>query len=125
VPHPSEHRSAEEPLSAAEFEELAETLRAFASPSRLKIVAALLGGGRTVDELAGLADLTPSATSHQLRLLRAARVVRASREGRHIRYSLHDHHVAELIAAVRHHHEHVHPPVADELKPDAPGKVRS
>ena len=48
-------------------------------------------------------------------LLRSLRLVRARRSGRNVFYSLHDHHIADLIAAVRHHHEHVHPPAAVEL----------
>ena len=109
MPHPSQHGNAAEPLSAPESEGLAETLRAFASPSRLRIITALLGGALAVEEIAVAAGLSQSATSHQLRLLRAARVVRASRQGRRVRYELHDHHVSELLAAVRHHHEHLHP----------------
>jgi len=42
------------------------------------------------------------------------RLVRARRAGRHVHYALHDHHIGDLLAAVRHHHEHVHPlPPAD------------
>ena len=52
---------------------------------------------------------------HHLRLLRSLRLVRARRSGRNVFYSLHDHHIADLLAAVRHHHEHVHPPPAAEL----------
>jgi DNA-binding transcriptional ArsR family regulator len=58
-----------------------------------------------------------SATSHHLRLLRSLRLVRARRDGRHVRYRLHDHHIADLLAAVRHHNEHVHPPAPLELPP--------
>ena len=66
-----------------------------------------------MDDLALAAGLSQSATSHQLRLLRAGRIVRAAREGRHIRYTLHDHHVADLLAAVRHHHEHLAPQLSE------------
>jgi DNA-binding transcriptional ArsR family regulator len=60
-----------------------------------------------VDELARAAGITPSSASHQLRLLRLSQLVVARREGRHVRYRLHDHHVAELLVAIRHHAEHV------------------
>jgi DNA-binding transcriptional ArsR family regulator len=115
VPHPSEHAAATRPLAAAEAEELAETLRALASPGRLRVLTELLTGERTVEHLARAADLSLSATSHHLRLLRTLRLVRARRDGRHVFYSLHDHHLADLLGAVRHHHEHVHPPAAVEL----------
>jgi len=60
-----------------------------------------LGGERTVERLAAEAEVSPSATSHHLRLLRTLRLVRARRDGRHVAYALHDHHGAELLAAVR------------------------
>jgi hypothetical protein len=41
--------------------------------------------------------------------------VRARRSGRNVFYSLHDHHIGDLLAAIRHHQEHVHPPSAVEL----------
>ncbi len=110
VPHPTEHRRAARPLGAAEAEDLAETLKALASPSRLRLLTELVGAERTVERLAAAAGLSLSATSHHLRLLRSLRLVRARRDGRHVIYALHDHHLADLLAAVRHHHEHVHPP---------------
>jgi ArsR family transcriptional regulator, nickel/cobalt-responsive transcriptional repressor len=115
VPHPAEHDPPARPLHAREADELAETLKALASPSRLRVLTALLKRERTVEQLAADAELSVSATSHHLRLLRTLRLVRARREGRHVHYVLHDHHIADLLAAIRHHHEHVHPPVPAEL----------
>jgi DNA-binding transcriptional ArsR family regulator len=115
VPHPAEHTAPSRPLTTAEAEELAETLKALASPARLRLLTELLGGERTVEDLAGAAGLSASATSHHLRLLRSLRLVRARRDGRHVAYSLHDHHIADLLAAVRHHHEHLYPPSAVSL----------
>jgi DNA-binding transcriptional ArsR family regulator len=112
VPHPTEHSPPARGLDAAEAQELAETMKALASPSRLRLLVVLLEGERTVDELAAEAGLGASATSHHLRILRVLRLVRVRREGRHAHYSLHDHHIRDLLAAVRHHHEHVHPSVA-------------
>jgi ArsR family transcriptional regulator, nickel/cobalt-responsive transcriptional repressor len=115
MPHPAEHHAPHRPLGADEAEELTETLKALASPGRLRLLTELLSGPRTVEQLAATAELSVSATSHHLRLLRSLRLVRARRDGRHVRYALHDHHIGELLAAVRHHHEHVHPPAAAEL----------
>jgi DNA-binding transcriptional ArsR family regulator len=64
----------------------------------------------TVEQLSERADLSQSAASHQLRLLRQGRLVRVRRNGRHAYYGLHDHHMVDLLAALRHHHEHVNPP---------------
>jgi DNA-binding transcriptional ArsR family regulator len=115
MPHPAEHDAPTRSLGAAEAEDLTETLKALASPGRLRLLTDLSGGERTVEQLASGAELSVSATSHHLRLLRSLRLVRARRSGRNVFYSLHDHHIADLLAAVRHHHEHVHPPPAAEL----------
>jgi len=119
MPHPSEHASPTRRLGAEEAEALAETLGALSSPGRLRMLAELTDGERSVDELTAAAGLSQSATSHHLRLLRSLRLVRFRRDGRRILYRLHDHHLGELLAAVRHHHEHVHPPEPARL-PDVP-----
>ncbi|HYI18196.1 MAG TPA: metalloregulator ArsR/SmtB family transcription factor [Solirubrobacteraceae bacterium] len=115
MPHPSEHSGAHLPLTGDEAEELAETLKALASAGRLRLLTELVAGERTVEQLAAAAALSVSATSHHLRLLRSLRLVKARRDGRHVIYTLHDHHLRDLLAAVRHHREHVHPPAALEL----------
>src|SRR5215208_6247129 len=109
MPHSSEHGAASRPLGAHEAEDLAETLKALASPGRLIVLTELLSGEKTVEQLAASAGLSLSATSHHLRLLRTLRLVRARRDGRHV------HHLVDLLAAVRNHHEHVHPPAPVEL----------
>jgi DNA-binding transcriptional ArsR family regulator len=115
MPHPAEHGPPQRPLSADEAEALTETLKALASPGRLRLLTELLAGPRTVEQLAAAADLSVSATSHHLRLLRSLRLVRPRRDGRHVVYTLHDHHLGDLLAAVRHHHEHVHPPAPVDI----------
>jgi DNA-binding transcriptional ArsR family regulator len=115
MPHRAEHAAASRPLSSDEAHELAETLKALASPSRLRVLAELVDGERTVEQLADAAELSPSATSHNLRILRSLRLVRTRRRGRHAYYALFDHHVPELLAAIRHHREHVSPPASVEL----------
>lgn len=110
MPHPSEHEAAERPLSVDEAEVLAEAMRVFGTSSRLRLLWAMLPGERRVEELAAETGLAPSATSHQLRLLRQGRLVSVRRAGRHAYYRLHDHHVADMLSAIRHHHEHAHPP---------------
>jgi|SRR5215218_1722882 len=115
MPHPSEHTPASQPLDVEEAAQLAETLKALASPARLRLLAELVAGERTVEQLAAAGGLSVSATSHHLRILRALRLVRGRRDGRHVCYALHDHHMADLLAAIRHHQEHVHPPAAVEL----------
>ena len=110
MPDPSEHAAVERPLRNEEAQELADAIGVFATPSRLRLLWALLDGERLVDELAGMVGLSPSASSHQLRVLRQHRLVAVRRDGRHGHYRLHDHHLPELLAAMRHHYEHVRRP---------------
>jgi len=115
MPHPSEHEASGRPLGVDEADELAETLKALASSGRLRLLNELLAGEQPVERLAATAGLSMSATSHHLRLLRSLRLVRARRAGRQVFYALHDDHLADLLAAVRHHREHVHPPAPVQL----------
>src|SRR3954447_13141609 len=106
MPHPAEHRPADRPLGRDEAEHLAEAMRAFGSASRLRLLWALLERERTVEQLVATVAMEQSAVSHQLRLLRQQRLVAVRRDGRHAFYRLHDHHLPDLLAALRHHHEH-------------------
>jgi DNA-binding transcriptional ArsR family regulator len=106
VPHPADHSSADRPLDAQEAEGLAESMLAFATASRLRILYALMAGERHVDDLALGLELAPNTISQQLRVLRAARLVRARREGRRAYYAPYDAHVGDLLTAIRHHAEH-------------------
>ena len=107
MPSRDDHPAPSRPLAADEADGLAELMTAFATASRLRILFALLGVERTVDEVASTAGLAPSVVSQQLRVLRLFRLVVGRRDGRHVRYRLHDDHVADLLAAIRHHGEHV------------------
>jgi DNA-binding transcriptional ArsR family regulator len=118
VPHPSEHEPPERRLGAEEAGELAETMGALASPARLRLLVALSGRELSVEQLCAETEQAQSATSHNLRLLRGLRLVRARRAGRNVFYSLHDHHLADLLAAIRHHHEHLHPTAASLVARD-------
>lgn len=77
---------------------LAEIFKALGDPTRLKLLTALGQGELCVCDLASLSGISESATSHQLRLLRALRLVRARREGRMVFYRLDDDHVVGLVA---------------------------
>lgn len=77
---------------------LSEIFRALGDPTRLRLLSALGAGELCVCDLASLAGISESATSHQLRLLRALRLVRARRDGRLVFYRLDDEHVSGLVA---------------------------
>jgi DNA-binding transcriptional ArsR family regulator len=86
---------------------LADIFKVLGDPTRVRILDVLSRGEQCVCNLARLLDLTDSAVSHQLRLLRTTRVVRARREGRLIYYSLDDKHVLTLFRqGLRHVEEH-------------------
>lgn len=76
---------------------LAETFRALGDPTRVRILDALSHAELCVCDVATLLGLTQSAVSHQLRLLRNLRLVRARREGRMVFYALDDQHITGLF----------------------------
>ncbi|KPL86599.1 MAG: ArsR family transcriptional regulator [Ardenticatenia bacterium] len=76
---------------------LADLFKALADPTRVRLIACLLEGEMCVHELTDAVGPSQSAVSHQLRLLRAMRLVNTRREGRHVYYSLADDHVATLL----------------------------
>jgi ArsR family transcriptional regulator len=73
-------------------------LKGFADPTRLRILALLRAGEVCVHDIVEALQMTQSAISHQLRLLRDARLVLARREGRHVFYRLADLHVERMLA---------------------------
>lgn len=77
--------------------ELAETFRALGDPTRVRMLDALSHGELCVCDLATLLGLSESAVSHQLRLLRTMRLLRARRDGRMVFYALDDQHIVMLF----------------------------
>ena len=114
MPHPLEHSAPDRPLDVSEAASLAESMRAFGAASRVRLLFALLGGEAAVEQLAAAIHMESSAVSQQLRVLRQLRFVTAQRRGRQVVYRLYDEHVATLLTAIRHHHEHTQSPAADE-----------
>ncbi|MCK7625256.1 metalloregulator ArsR/SmtB family transcription factor [Streptomyces sp. RS10V-4] len=96
-----------ERLDAVGAADVAATLQALSTPSRLRILARLQEGPCAVGDLAAAVGMEQSACSHQLRLLRNLGLVTGERNGRSIVYALYDHHVAELLDQALHHVEHL------------------
>lgn len=84
-------------LSERDFLFLAELFKAFGDYTRARILYALSVNELCVCALAEVLDMSQSAISHQLRLLRAARLVRYRKEGKNVFYTLDDEHVRNLI----------------------------
>ena len=78
-------------------EALAETFRVLGDPTRVRILDAIAGGELCVCDIASLIGISESAISHQLRLLRGMRLVRARRAGRLVFYTVDDQHILELL----------------------------
>ncbi|MEZ5317760.1 MAG: metalloregulator ArsR/SmtB family transcription factor [Vicinamibacterales bacterium] len=95
-------------LGAGTVASVADVFRLLGDPTRVRLLDALSHGERCVCDLAHLVDLSESAVSHQLRLLRTARLVRVRRAGRLAYYSLDDHHVIGLLHDTRKHVEESH-----------------
>lgn len=86
-------------------ERLAEIFKALGDPTRVRLLTALATAELCVCDLATLLTLSESAVSHQLRLLRSLRLVRARRDGRMVFYRLDDDHIVRLLAQGREHAE--------------------
>lgn len=101
-------------LDAKAAAQVATTLQALATPSRLMILTELRQGPRPVTELAEAVGMEQSAVSHQLRLLRNLGLVTGTRTGRSISYSLYDNHVAQLLDQAVYHSEHLRLNLTDQ-----------
>lgn len=77
--------------------DLAEVFKVFGDSTRIRILYRLFSGEYGVKELAESLNLTQSAVSHQLKLLKQARLVRARREGKSMIYALADEHVRTMM----------------------------
>ena len=84
-------------LEATVVEALAETFRVLGDVTRVRILDAISRTELRVGEIAELLNLTESAVSHQLRLLRNMRLVRQRRDGKAIYYTLDDQHIFRLF----------------------------
>ncbi|OIQ91264.1 hypothetical protein GALL_267970 [mine drainage metagenome] len=84
---------------------ITETFRLLGDPTRLKILLACLAAPTCVNDVAAALRISASLTSHHLRLLRGARLVRPERQGRQIFYAAADEHVnamlVEMVAHIR------------------------
>ncbi len=77
--------------------DLSEIFKALGDPTRLKIIFVLSKGSLCVCDIAELLNMSQSAISHQLRVLRNLRLVKYRKEGKLAIYSLDDDHVLQLF----------------------------
>ena len=92
-------------LDEDELIEMAELFKMFGDSTRIKILSLLFEGEKCVQEITEASGSSQSAVSHQLRLLKQARLVRSRRNGRQICYSLADDHVKTILGMAKEHLE--------------------
>ena len=88
-----------------ELYDLAELFKVFGDSTRIRILFVLSSAEVCVCDLARVLNMTQSAISHQLRILKQNKLVKSRREGKSIFYSLADGHVSTIIAQGRDHIE--------------------
>lgn len=88
-----------------ELYDLAELFKVFGDSTRIRILFVLSSAEVCVCDLAEVLHMTQSAVSHQLKILKQAKLVRARREGKSVFYALADDHVRTIIAQGREHIE--------------------
>ncbi|MEP0841207.1 MAG: winged helix-turn-helix transcriptional regulator [Phycisphaerae bacterium] len=78
-------------------QEIADTFKMLAHPTRVRLIRALASGEMCVCEISEAVGLSVSATSHQLHQLKDLRIVRSRSEGKLVHYSLHSPFIVSLL----------------------------
>ncbi|MBQ8835021.1 MAG: helix-turn-helix transcriptional regulator [Oscillospiraceae bacterium] len=79
------------------MDDIAELFKGFADPTRVHILSLLVGRELCVTDIAEAVELSQSAISHQLRILKQMHLIKFRREGKNILYSLADDHVLTIL----------------------------
>ena len=90
-------------VTESELIDLAELFKVFGDSTRVRILYDLFQGEKSVTEICTDLGMNQSAISHQLKLLKNARLVHSRRRGKQMLYSLADDHVRTIIAMGRDH----------------------
>ena len=77
--------------------DLADLFKVFGDSTRIRILYALMNGPLCVGDLSSELEMNQSAVSHQLKILKQAKLISGSRDGKQIVYSLADEHVRSII----------------------------
>ncbi|QYX30409.1 ArsR/SmtB family transcription factor [Sphaerospermopsis torques-reginae] len=90
-------------ISTEKAQRMAEFFSFLGDANRLRVLSLLANKEFCVSDLAALLEMSESAVSHQLRNLRAMRLVTYRKQGRNVFYRLHDSHIFHLYQAVAEH----------------------
>ena len=82
---------------------LSDFFKVMGDGTRLKILIALINGEFCVSELADILNMSQSAVSHQLKVLRTAKLVKAHKNGKNVYYALNDSHVKDIFEKALEH----------------------
>lgn len=104
-------------LTAEQAEFIAANFAALGDPSRARILFALTQGEQSVNALAEIAGISPSAVSHHLARLRNLRLVKSRRVGNQVFYKVDDSHVACLFQEMLSHLDHIKRNLPDHNTP--------
>jgi len=85
--------------------DMAELFKVFGDSTRIKILCELFQEEKCVSDICQAVQMGQSAVSHQLRILKQAKLIRGRRQGKQILYSLADHHVVTIMNMTREHLE--------------------
>ncbi len=83
--------------------DLSDFFKVMGDSTRIRLLWALEQAGMCVNDLAVLLDMTKSAVSHQLKILRTAKLVKAEKRGKNVYYSLADEHVQVVLDMALNH----------------------
>ncbi|MBP5308230.1 MAG: helix-turn-helix transcriptional regulator [Clostridia bacterium] len=83
--------------------DVAELFKVFGDSTRTRILSALFGAELCVCDIASLLNMTKSAVSHQLRILRQTKIVKNRKHGKEVYYSLDDDHIAKIYKTALEH----------------------
>lgn len=88
-----------EMLTQEQFNDISALFKMFADPTRLKILSLLFKEELCVCDIACLLEMTHSAVSHQLSVLRSNRIIKHRKAGKNVYYSLDDYHIQMIYDA--------------------------
>ena len=83
--------------------DLSDFFKVMGDSTRIQLLWALEESELCVGELAAILDMTKSAVSHQLKVLRTAKLVRSQKRGKNVYYSLNDEHVQTIVKMALEH----------------------
>lgn len=90
-------------MSEEEISRVSEFFKVFGDPTRVRVLECLIERPRTVHEIVDCVNVSQSAVSHQLSILRKSFIVKTERDGRFITYKLDDEHIKGIfISGIEH-----------------------